>query len=46
MLWLKYFNKISHTNKPHIEAAKGTNQQAIDYCKKEGAFIEYGIAPV
>lgn len=30
----------------HIEAQKGSFEQAIDYCKKEGDYTEVGNAPV
>lgn len=29
----------------HLEPQKGSNKQAIEYCKKDGSFTEYGTAP-
>lgn len=29
----------------HIEAARGTSQQARDYCRKDGTFVEFGDFP-
>src|SRR5690554_4431661 len=30
----------------HIEQVKGTFTQAMEYCKKDGDFIEWGDAPI
>lgn len=29
----------------HLEASKGTPEQAAEYCKKEGSFVEFGQPP-
>jgi len=31
--------------RPHIEAAKGTFEQAVAYCRKDGRFTEFGDPP-
>lgn len=40
------FNVLKKTiHRAHIEVCKGTSQQNIDYCKKQGDYVERGITP-
>lgn len=49
--YIQYYQPITFTtarlNIPfaHIEIAKGTPQQNIDYCSKENVWFEYGVKP-
>jgi len=47
---LKQRNRVTGLKKligkhPALFAAKGTSQEASDYCKKENDFVEFGILP-
>lgn len=48
-LWFKNARAVTSVKKKlpraHIEVRKGSHQQARDYCKKEGNFVEFGEEP-
>lgn len=38
----KWFNTIAKAMNCHIERQRGTVKEAVDYCKKDGSFVEGG----
>jgi len=50
--YIAFLNKVRFTtvkallgDKTHVEVKRGTVQEASDYCKKDGRFLEYGVLP-
>lgn len=42
----RFFQVVKMLPRAHLEVARGTPQQASEYCKKEGDYKEYGVIPV
>ena len=50
-LVLKQRNRVEWLKKRtareiHWQAARGTHEQAANYCKKDGSFVEHGTIPI
>lgn len=41
---MSFIKKLFKRNDVHLEACRGTATQNIEYCRKEGKFVEYGSA--
>lgn len=43
---MSYVKKLLNNNSVHLEARKGTKQQAIEYCKKDGDYHQLGLTKI